>query len=62
MGRGGARPGAGRKAGSLYPKTVAFRVSEATEAAYRQLKGAGVDIREEFEIMIRKLSRIVLGV
>lgn len=61
MGRGGARPGAGRKAGALYPKTVVFRVSEETAEVYRELKEAGVDVRSDFELMIRKLSRMVLG-
>ena len=61
MSWGGSRPGAGRKAAAVYTKTIAFRVTDDTAERYRALKGAGVDVREEFELLLRKLSRMVTG-
>ncbi len=61
MGWGGKRAGAGRKAAAVYTKTIAFRVTDDTAERYRALKGAGVDVREEFELLLRKLSRMVTG-
>ena len=61
MSWGGSRPGAGRKAAAVYKKTIAFRVTDDTAERYRALKGAGVDVREEFELLLRKLSKMVTG-
>ena len=61
MGWGGKRAGAGRKAAAVYTKTISFRVTDDTAERYRALKGAGVDVREEFELLLLKLSRMVTG-
>lgn len=55
-GRGGFRPGAGRKASGEPTATVAFRVGISTKEKMERLKAAGVDVRELFEQTIDKAA------
>ncbi len=57
MGRGGARPGAGRRALAGKTETVAFRLPIDTVQAYRRLRERGIDIRSRIAELIEKEAR-----
>lgn len=54
--RGGARPGAGRKASPAKKVTISFRVSIETHDKIQKLREDGVDINKHLEMMIALLA------
>lgn len=55
MSRGGARPGAGRKAATVPRRPVGLRASERTIYLMGELRGRGVDLNEKLEEMIERI-------
>ena len=59
-GRGGARPGAGRKPIREEDQrnvTISFRVKASTRDALQDLRAQGIDINAELEKMVARLAK-----
>lgn len=60
IGRGGSRPGAGRKPDPDKKLAISFRISPETKALYDRAREAGFDVQREIDGFIREYCLEVL--